>query len=219
MDVVTEADEGRHPTGPEPGWVEVHRVDAWHPDASLAISWSAIARPAQGRAAFLAAVLGARDRPIVLSEHDITLPARGWELRASGLWADHVCETPLDHWSYGLEAFALLVDDPRELVGRGVGDRVPLGWELEFEAAAPPDVEGPAAYRQRGEVHGILLVGSDQLEVELEAVRRHWWGAVVPSPLSAGAAPAAGAVALPGPSGCWWVELTADGLRVVHEAW
>ena len=26
-------------------------------------------------------------------------------LRAEGIWAQHVCETPLVHWTLGLEAF------------------------------------------------------------------------------------------------------------------
>ena len=47
----------------------------------------------------------------MLAEHDIDLPATSWELRTSGLWADHICEAPLDHWSYGLESFALVIDD------------------------------------------------------------------------------------------------------------
>ena len=47
-----------------------------------------------------------------------------------------MCEEPGRRWTYGLEAFALAVDDPAELLGRGYGHRVPLGWELEFEAPA-----------------------------------------------------------------------------------
>lgn len=146
-------------------------------------------------------------RPIVIAEVDIATPATGWELRASGLWADHNCETPLEHWSYGLEAFALAIDDHAELVGRGFGDRTPLGWELDFEATEPAYAEGPHAYGQAGTLHGLVLLAEGELEVEGPAVRSHRWGdgrhvAAVASP--AGGDRPEGHVALPGPDGVWW---------------
>lgn len=69
--------------------------------------------------------------------------ARGTQLefRADGLWVDFVCETPDEHWSFGLEAFGLRVDDPAE----EIGDRIAVGFDLEWET---PDA-----------VHGELLVG------------------------------------------------------------
>lgn len=218
MDGVGIEAEGRQPAGAEPGWVEVHRVDAWSGDGALAVSWAVAARPDRQRAGFLAVVLEAGRPPVVLAEDDIDLPPSLWELRTSGLWADHVCETPLEHWSYGLEAFALAIDDPAELLGRAVGDRVALGWELEFEASAPAEVEGPTAYRQAGEVHGLLLLGRHRrLDVELDAVRRHWWGTEAPSAVRAAGRPGPGAVALPEPGGCWWVSLGPAGLEVTHQ--
>lgn len=209
MDAIGDGHERRRPPGREPGWVEVHRVDAVAADRGLALSWSVTARPHEGRAGFLAALLRAGHPPVVLAEHDAELPAAGWELRTSGLWADNVCETPFEHWSYGLEAFALLVDDPAELLGRALGDRVPLGWELEFEAEAEAEPEGPSGYRQAGEVHGLLLLGRDRLEVSLEGTRRRWWGRSAPDAL-VGARPD-GAVALPGVTGTWWSVLGGGG--------
>lgn len=215
MLTVSEASEARQPPGPEPGWRETHRVDAWA-EGELGVSWAVTAHPARQRASFQAVVLRPGARPAVLVEDDIELPPVSWELRTSGLWADHVCETPLDHWSYGLEAFALLIDGPAELLGRAVGERVALGWELEFEAAARPvAVEGPAAYVQVGVVHGLLLEGRRRTEVELAAERRHWWGAAPPAVF--GVDPAPGAVALPEPSGCWWVALGDEAVQVAHQ--
>jgi hypothetical protein len=214
MERVSEAHEHRREPGADPAWRETHRVDAWAADGSLGLSWSVTARPHEGRAGFLAAVLRPEELPVVLAEADAALPVARWELRTSGLWADHVCETPLDHWSYGLEAFALRVDDPAELLGRALGDRFPLGWELEFEARAEPEVLGPSAYRQSGEVHGLVLLGPAQVDVELCAVRHHWWG--VHPPQGFAGVPAPGAVALPDPDGCWWVALTAEGLVAHH---
>jgi hypothetical protein len=214
MDAVTAGHEDRQPPAGDPAWIEGHRVDGWADHGRLGLTWAVTAQPSEGRAGFAAAVLRPGEPAIVLVDDDIDLPARRWELRTSGLWADHVCETPLDHWSYGLEAFALVVDDPAELLGRAVGDRIPLGWELEFEAGGTAVPEGPDAYRQDGVVHGLLLIGSTTTEVELAAVRRHWWGTEPPRALEG--QPAPDAVALPSADRCWWVAPGPGGLTVCH---
>ena len=104
--------------------------------AQIGVDW------ARSRTSLQLAVLG-RGQPIVIADVGAPPPNPGLEVRTSGLWADHVCESPYEHWSYGLEAFALALDDPAELLGRGFGDRVPLGWELEFEATESPEWLGP----------------------------------------------------------------------------
>ena len=103
--------------------------------------------------------------PVVMSEPNIPIPADRWEFRTDGLWAEQVCEKPHDHWSYGLEAFALEVDDPTELTSTGFGRRVPLGWELDFYATTPSrwlltdaePLEHSGAYTQRENCPGLLL--------------------------------------------------------------
>ncbi|MEM8923304.1 MAG: hypothetical protein AAGD35_07350 [Actinomycetota bacterium] len=144
--------------------------------------------PSAGRTSIQVAVLGL-GAPIVIADLDGPSPNPGLEVRTSGLWADHLCEQPYRHWSYGLEAFALAVDRPDELLGRGLGDRVPLGWELEFESDEEPEWLGPpevdaddiwpddGAYRQLGVAHGLLLTGSGEVAVEGRALRTHRWGA------------------------------------------
>ena len=216
MGAVNPGDEDRRTPDPGPRWTESHRVDAWAPAGDLAVSWLSTARPSTGQASFLAAVLRPGTPAVVLVEHDIELPGSRWELRSAGLWSDSICETPLQHWSYGLEAFALAVEDPGELLGRGFGDRFPLGWELEFEASAEPVHEGSSGYRQHGAVHGLLLLGAEQREVDLVAVRRHWWGEGIPQVFGPGTAP--GAVALPDVEGCWELALGPAGLEVHHRS-
>ncbi len=176
---VDPSDEGRQ----EPGrgrWFEGHRLDVWvapdQPLGPLAITAAVTAQPSTRKANVTAVVLRDRASPQVMTEDDAVLPARGWELRASGLWVDHVCEAPLEHWSYGLEAFALALDDPSDLLVTNVGHRVPLGWELEFEAQAPAGWIGEGEYRQLGTAHGLLLDADGQHEIEGRAVRTHWWG-------------------------------------------
>jgi hypothetical protein len=69
------------------------------------------------------------------------------EFRADGLWAECVEETPAQHWSFGLEAFGLRVDEP----GETVGERIAVGYDLEWEVG---DL-----------VHGEVLVERDSIMV------------------------------------------------------
>jgi hypothetical protein len=110
-----------------------------------------------GRARYEARLAGSRLGPgvIVVRDHDVArprgrLPSTGvHEIRADGLWAELVCETPGEHWSFGLEAFGLRVDSDEEADRSEVGERLPVGLDLEWEA---PDL-----------VHGELLVARDRI--------------------------------------------------------
>ena len=175
------------------------------------------------RLSFQALVAEPRQLPLVIVDNDVESPGRGWELRSPGLWADHVCEQPDEHWSYGLEAFALAIDDPAELLGRGYGQRTPLGWELEFEASARPRPTGPRSVCQAGIVHGLLLGPGRQIEIEGQALRGHAWdqpddehqaGALLGQSLGGdGGDDVVSEVALPTVDGVWWVARTASGVR------
>jgi len=122
--------------------------------------------------------------PVAMIEADIPIPADRWEFRTSGLWVEQVCETPHEHWSYGLEAFALELDNPTELIRTGYGTRVPMGWELDFTAlsaarwllvgADPLEIAG--AYTQRGDLSGLLLDREGEHPTSAPAQRWHWWG-------------------------------------------
>lgn len=153
------------------------------------------------------------DDPVVVVEFDVPIPSRAWEIRASGLWADHVCETPMEHWSYGLEAFGLAIDDPGELLGNAMGQRVPLGWEIEFEARAEAQQTGTDdRYGQIGSVHGLLLEKSETTEVDGYGVRSHWWGSEPPSRISLGEPQqAAASMVLPTVDGFWATIVTESG--------
>ena len=133
--------------------------------------------PNRGVGEFLAIRADPGERPVVLHDAELPVPDDRWEVRSSGIWVELVCETPLTHWSYGLEAFALIIDSPAQLVTSPVGDLVPMGWELEFEsreAAVRLGAES-AGYEQSGIAHGILLDASGQSEVQGAAKRWHWW--------------------------------------------
>src|SRR5512134_1720779 len=46
---------------------------------------------------------------VVVRDTDVAPPRRSeiLDVRAEGLWMELVCETPNEHWSFGLEAFAV----------------------------------------------------------------------------------------------------------------
>jgi hypothetical protein len=201
-----------------PDWSEAHRLDLFDDADLMAVSFQVGIHPHRGHASFLASVLELGALPIVIAEHEVPLPGVGWEIRASGLWADHICETALDHWSYGLEAFALAVDEPEELLGRAFGDRVPLGWELEFEASEPATAVGASGYSQAGRAHGLLLSADGARSIDGVAVRSHWWAAGRPRAITVGqpADPVVTKVALPG-VGCSWSHLLSKaGLKIIR---
>ena len=119
------------------------------------------------------AILARPGQPlVVVREPDAPLPRSpmSFGIRAEGLWADMNCETPFDHWSYGLEAFGLALDDPDD----ERGDRIGLGFDLEWEASGPAE-GGDGAYAQPGIVHGEILVGPDVIAFDGVGIRRHQW--------------------------------------------
>jgi hypothetical protein len=107
---------------------------------------------------------------------DELAPPRGsvLELRAEGLWCALELETPLEHWTVGLEAFGVAVDDPRDV--RGV--RTALGTDLEWETTGPVEAWA-GGYSVPCLVTGELLVGRQTLQLDAPGRRRHDWG--VPS--------------------------------------
>ncbi|MEL6984650.1 MAG: hypothetical protein AAFO29_19640, partial [Actinomycetota bacterium] len=151
------------------------------------------------------------------------------EYRSSGLWVEAVCEVPGVHWSYGLEAFALAIDRPDELLGKGYGHRTALGWELDFTtgsgdatdvssgsvsgAGSVPGDEDPIV--ETGRVDGLLLTSPAE-GGELPFSGAGWrasWTLLSPDPWPVELAPPDGPpieVALPldgvdGGGPVWWV--------------
>jgi hypothetical protein len=115
-------------------------------------------------------------RTVVVRDHAVPRPRQGLEIRADGLWAELVCETPDEHWTFGLEAFGVALDDPLgapvDSFGAEIGDRTAVGFDLEWETQRSPDPVGRrvAAERSRpGEweaprvVHGEILVARDRI--------------------------------------------------------
>jgi hypothetical protein len=93
------------------------------------------------------------DGVLVVRDHEVPMPRQGLEVRADGLWAALTCETPREHWTFGLESFGVRLDAPEEARAGSteIGERLAVGLDIEWEVgpAGPPE----------GIVHGDVLVG------------------------------------------------------------
>lgn len=167
-------DEHPHaPDGDPEGWSEAWTFDFASADGDLG-GWVRYVRFTD-RAWYHAALAGPRRQLLAVLDHDVPFRSSPLEVRTTGLWADHTCETPLDHWTVGLETFALGVDDPLELHGRQHGDRVALGFDLEWEATGPT-LDTATGYEQPCQVHGEVLVGAATIDLDAVGARHHDWG-------------------------------------------
>ncbi len=176
-------DEGRHcvESGLLEGWEESWHFDFISTDGDIGASLRLGRQLSQG----LAPVWGClvrKGHPLVhLVDHEVPLVRETDSIgvRGEGLWADAVCETPFDHCSVGLEAFAIELDDSQEALGQAWGDRIGLGFDLEWETTWPvasfelPNLKG---YQMMCRVHGEVLIGSDTLAIDGWGQRQHIWG-------------------------------------------
>lgn len=180
-DRIPPGDERRHPPGAGRDWEE-----SWYLDFAARGAGRVLAgyvrltlRPAEETAWFWAGVVGGGPPLVTLRDHDVPLPpGRGLEVRASGLWTELVCETPLEHWSVGMEAFGVALDDPLEAWRSERGDPWALGLDVEWEGAGPcarwPG--GGPGYWQPCAVHGDVLVGAERFSLDGSGIRQHRWG-------------------------------------------
>lgn len=173
--------EDEHPHPPAgAGWSETWSFDLVSADGDLG-GWVAFSRFTE-HAWYQAMLAGPRRQLLAVLDHQVPFRSNPLEVRTTGLWADHVCETPLDHWTLGLETFALGVDDPLELHGRQHGDTVALGFDLEWETDGPvldrAEPPGVAGYEVGCRVFGEVLVGHDTIDFEGVGTRSHRWGAI-----------------------------------------
>jgi hypothetical protein len=189
--------EGRQPVGAL--GVDLFVVEVVSTEPLLAVQLALARFPEHGRLLCWACCVRPGRPLLTIVEPDLALP-RGLEVRGPGLWVDLQCLVPFDHVTLGVEAFATGLDDPADALGRGWGDRVPFGLDLEWDSEAPPGpptgvapgAAGPAGeapgdafaavagYELACRVHGDVLVGDERIEVDARGARRHLWGDTVP---------------------------------------
>ena len=184
----------RHePDGVE--WQERWTFESWHPDAHVRCRAPRSPSCRHARHAWYWAAVVRECHPLLtLVDTELRMPSTSLAFRGEGLWADHVCETPLEHWTVANEAFSVALDDPDEALGAQRGVLVPLGFDLEWEAAADP-VELSDGYAIDATVSGEILIADENLSVDLTGRWRHQWG-----PLHWAARAGASASRHPGPA-------------------
>jgi hypothetical protein len=159
---------------------------ALHREARIAWFWAYVWRPGIG--------------PVAVRDHEVT-PPRGaaLEIRADALWSELVCETPGEHWSIGLEAFAVALDEADDAV---------RGFDLEWETTGAPftsSIDGVARDEQPGIVRGEVLLGRERIPLETVGRFEHAVG-------GAGGTDVVGRTTIAWDDGSWWSSLAGSEL-------
>jgi len=177
MSTVDARDERRHEPDADELWNESWYFDFTTSDGSLG-GYVRLGLYSNLGVAWYWACLVGDGRPLVtVIDHDVPIPKTGLEARSDGLWCDHTCETPLEHWTLGLEAFAVALDDPAEVYRACVGDRTALGFDLEWETDGGLfPYPGVTRYEVPCRVHGEILVGDERIDFDGHGQRDHSWG-------------------------------------------
>jgi hypothetical protein len=160
---------------PHPGVAADEWVFAcWLPDGSLgAVSGLRLL----GRSAWYWAALARRGHPLLhVTEWDAPVRADPMIVKAHGLWAEHVCDAPMEQWTVANETYAIALDDPADALGRAYGTPSPVSFDLEWYATGYA-VLRPDGYAQEGVVHGTIELAGGPLHLT-EAAGRRWrrWG-------------------------------------------
>lgn len=183
--VIDAALEGRHAPGPSRWWNESWYFDFARPDGTG--GYVRIGLYPNQRQAWCWAYLVLPDRPgpIVVRAHDVPMPPADPHAvlaRGDGVWCELTCETPMEHWGIGLEAFGVALDEPADAYRGEIGERIAVGLDLEWEALLPayhypyPPEYPSAHYQHAGRVRGEILLGADTIEFDGVGERDHSWG-------------------------------------------
>jgi hypothetical protein len=102
----------------------------------------------------------------------------GDELRSDGLWAEHLCREPLEHWQVANEAQGIAVDIPLDLYApEPRGRLVPMALDLDWETDGHPyHYVFTTRYEIPCRVHGEILVGDERIAFDGTGQRDHSWG-------------------------------------------
>jgi hypothetical protein len=185
--VVTPADERRHkPEGASLWWGESWGFEFTTRTAdgeALGGFTHITVYPRQQKCWFWAGIVGENRSYVLCRDHDLALPTTPvLELRGGSLWTHAICETPLEHWTVAMEAFALSFDDPFEAWRTEHGHRIGLAFDLEWESSQNAATVTSSAhlsstrYDVPCEVNGILQLGDEEWTIVGTGWRHHEWG-------------------------------------------
>jgi hypothetical protein len=130
-----------------------------------------------GAPAWYWAAVARRGEPLLhVTEWDVRPRGDPLLVKAHGLWAEHVCDVPMEQWTVANETYAAALDDPDDALGRAYGQPSPVAVDLEWYATAAARPL-PHGFVQDGVVHGLVELAGGPLELaEVPARRWRRWG-------------------------------------------
>jgi hypothetical protein len=185
MAQVDPRDEARHQPGDIELWNESYYLDWFTEDGSsggyVRVGFLPnISADGGGRVWYWACLVGEGQDLVTVIDHDVAMPRleQSLEVRHDGLWADHHIPEPLERMSCSLESFAVRLDDPAETYHGCRGERVPFGFELDWETdrAAYPWPPMQFRYEIPCRVTGHVSIEDRQIELDCWGQRDHSWG-------------------------------------------
>ena len=160
--------------------VEQWQFDFWSPAHDLG-GWTHFTYDSASRSGWYVTALIGAQRPLVLvvdPKLQIRELSQYLEFRAEGIWAQHVCETPLEHWSVGLEAFGVSLETVEDAMGDQWGNRTGVGLDLEWERVDNPEPTD-TGFRKRCSVAGEALIDQEVIDLNVEGWRSRSWGSTL----------------------------------------
>ncbi len=119
--------------------------------------------PNQRACWFVAGVARPNNEVVLCHDTDAAAPTGSViEIRSGALWSHAICETPGEHWTVAMEAYALELSDPTEAWSNAVGTRVGLAFDLEWERIGQPRRHAPSHYELDASVTGELQIDDDR---------------------------------------------------------
>jgi hypothetical protein len=173
------ADEARHEPDTEQFWNESYYFDFHDEEGTLGGYVRIGLYPNLGVTWYWACLVGA-ERPLVTTiDHRAPVPGSpSLDLAGRQFSANHTCEDPTRRFRVGVEANALVFDDPAAVYGPLEGRHTPLAFDLTWETDGPGGYQFTQLTRYEIPCHvrGRIGVGDESIDFEGHGQRDHSWG-------------------------------------------
>ena len=156
--------------------VEEWVFTCWTPDAAVGVL-TGYRRHRTAAPAWYWSAVARRGEPLLhVTEWEVPRRSDPLLVKAHSLWAEHVCDVPMEQWTVANETYAAALDDPDDALGRAYGQPSPVAVDMEWYATEPPR---PVAdgFVQEGVAHAVIELAGGPLHLS-EVPARRWrrWG-------------------------------------------